>query len=319
MAARPGFAIGLLAIGVIGAAVLFWGMHVLVSKSEIARQTTRASRGRFTGADLSAAKSPDEFRIVLIGGEFCAGLGFPAGESLREQLQKLLERNVSRRKIAVSACFAGYASPLRAESAESLETALGFRPDLVALFVENAGSGGAAPTGIFAKSASDPLGPAGPAIATDAWARSRDALARRFAKSLAAGESPDFSLQHAVDDPGRVASLAERCAKQGTHCVVAIVPHPLQGDDELRALAGSALVHEEKRTDGLPSFDVSGFVAGLRKNNITVLDYTSSFREGSGLRRMSLVDFATGRWNAVAANVAAAQIAQHCISSGIIK
>lgn len=266
---------------------------------------------KLQGPELKLLKPEGTLRIVIIGSELAGGVEFPSEQSVRERVHAILTKNLPKKNIEVAAGFTGFRSPLDPASNDIITNAISKAPDLLVLFIENTGRI-IAPPKLQNKSYT---------VATEEWARARDKLARSLANALAGEPAIDLSLKTAGGPPGRIEALQEECKQKNIRLAIGIIPNPLESDSELRALAVESVETEKKAQ--IPQniiFDASTRLATeIRNHNVTAFDFTLGFREGADAKRMILLDYETGRWNAVAANIVAAQIAAHVVGSGLAK
>ncbi|MFN0207990.1 MAG: hypothetical protein ACKVS6_16920 [Planctomycetota bacterium] len=308
-------------VAVIAATVLMLvtlaiGIKVMMAQKggEMFRDMVKGAK--LQGPELILPKPEGTLRIIIIGGELAGSIGFPAEQSVRERVHSILTKNLLKanstiKNIEVAAGYTGFRSPLDLASNAIITNAIASAPDLLVLFVENTGRL-IEPPKLQNKSYT---------VATEDWARARETLARSLANALAGEPAIDLSLTKAGGPPGRLEALQEECKQKNIKLAIGVVPNPLESDSELRALALESLETEKKAPPPRHiTFDESTqFAAEVRKKNMTAFDFTLGFREGADGKRMILLDYESGRWNAVAANVVAAQITTHVVSSGLAK
>lgn len=267
-----------------------------------------AQAAKLQGPAFEIPRPENVLRIVLLGGEFACGGGFAAGESLQGQLQTLLARNTTNRKIEI---LAGNINITDAAAREKvIEAAVRAQPAVVLLVLERE------PAMALANITKRNL-----AAGSPEFAAARDAFARKVGELILTKNDGSFSPSAPLPSVPDPSALAATFAQKNIKFTVVAVPSLLESDSELRALTLDYIQNERRQAlNPGPDFSAtSRRVAELRKAGLVALDLTPVFREGLDFRRMPLIDFESGRWNPVASNIAAAQITTNLISAGLLK
>lgn len=298
MAARSGFGLAGIVLGLVGVATIYFGMKFLVGGDTV----DKAAAATLEGPKITIPRPEGVFRIVVLGGDFGAGAGFAQNESIAGRLQNILARNVTNKTIEV------LWKNLQKSWDGPVSSAVAARPNVVICILErDAGD-------------SKTVNNSTPAPRSPEWAAARDALARKLAQSLV-NDNDAASPAAPLPPEAKIKDLADLCAKHQIKFVAVAVPSALESDSELRALALDALTNEkqQKRNPAVRFDATTSLVNALRAAGLAVLDMTPGFREGADIRRMDLLDFTNGRFNALAANIVAAQIVTHLVGSGAFK
>ncbi|MBI3819190.1 MAG: hypothetical protein HY286_10900 [Planctomycetes bacterium] len=260
----------------------------------------------FEGPRLSETPAPDAFRAVVFGGDFTAGAHLRTNERLRAQLQSLIARNVTNKSVEIVS--ANIQNRWDAPRPEFIESAIALKPSAVIAVLERAG-------------VETPEEPAAEnyTVGTVDWARARDAFAGKIANILASGRGP-LSPSAPLPPVEKLEWAAAQCAKNKIPFIIVIIPCIAESDSELRALCLESLAAAPAASRPSIEFAATSSAArALRAAKLTVLDMTPIFREAADVRRMILINYKTGRYNAFASNVVAAQIATHFVSAGMLK
>ncbi len=301
----------------------------------------------YRGLVPASPRPPRALRVAVAGGPFAFGRSLADARTVAARTQALLVKNVSDRAIEAVSVGPGGRSRWTGEALLGARVAFDVDPDVV-VWIAEPESAVAHPWAVIAPpspplallrwlgaSAAEVTAPSGDpaeapaeslAFGTVEWARARDDLARALARrdALPAREAAPGSLlsQEMRFDADEVVRLATRIhaetERRGLRLVVAVLPHPLEADAELRALLLDALAREEARAPSAAwTFDDAARLAGsLRAAGVTTIDLTQILREALEKRLANPLDVRTGRWNGEAASFAAAAIASLIVSSG---
>lgn len=295
----------------------------------------------YRGAEPAVAKAPGSFRVSVVGGPFAFGRGVASdGATVGSQLQGLLARNVTNRRIDVVTAGTGARADRVGQAILESDLGLDVSPDLLIWILEplddaDGTEGWALPAGMAGKRTAEAEAPATsrPAVGTAEWAQSRDALARQLAEHDVAqkndlqgsdaerervGPTRCLGLEMHFDRglPAAVQAVSQRCAERKIAFVAAILPPPLEADVELRALYMEALREQRREPAENYSFqEASALAAAIRAAGCSALDLSTVLREGSEQRREPLLDLARGRWNEKAGGLIAASLGAHIVTS----
>ncbi|HKE00753.1 MAG TPA: hypothetical protein VKE69_07080 [Planctomycetota bacterium] len=235
-------------------------------------------------APSSAPASSGPVRVAILG----------APEELARDLQANLVRSITDRTLDVRA-FGGE---------DALDEALRLRPAMVVDVVA------VGPTAAWSLAEPSSAEKTASAIATEPWARARDALARRLADELAKGWKPGAVPESRV---AQVEARARRCSEVNVPFVAAVLPEPIEADAELRALALDALERERgKRLPAEADFGaVDRVVTALTRKDIPTLDLEPGFRLAITRRKSQIYSLESGGWTREAMRGAASTISEH--------
>lgn len=313
MTARPGFGLSVVILLGLAAIAALYSMQYLAG--EAAQHASKTGEKlQFNGPGSAGPANKGDLRIVMIGGDLATGAGFDEKLKTRSHLQSILLKNITNKSISV---IDARVSAGRAFDPGVVSQALAMEPALLVVFLEHS---------TRARRDLGALLPPRDGVAYEVgspqFAAARRGLARALGMAMAKGDSW-WGDSLSYDEPmmARISAAVAACNKKNVKLVILVVPDPVESDSELRALV---LEVYEKQNPAKPvdwsELDRSSRAAKFIKNSGAVsIDLTSIFREGSDGRRAILLNYENGCWNSFAANIVAAQIATHMISSGMHK
>lgn len=292
----------------------------------------RTDRWGYRGVEASPQRPAGTLRVAVAGGPFTFGRDATnASDLFGSFLQSLLVRNLSNRTIEVATVGPGAGVESVRAGILAMDLGLDIGPQALLWIVERdpcdpAGAslpwaavlGAPEPDSAALAARAELLTRPVPPRATSEHASQRDAAARALALDLTSGRGPAAAEEGLVD---AIAAVAARCQERGAAFTAIPLPHPLEADSELRALA-VAHVLESGAGALSPRIDfaaTSQLARTLRERGMRVLDLTPFFRDAIDLRRQDLIHYPTLTWNARAAELVASQAAAHLITSGALR